>query len=413
VNKVWVGVLLAAAASSLTAEQPYSPRLRTVLAATDRPAALPAFWKEVEAKGAPLIEPASGSGFPHFDRGIPLRVPEAPEENDAEYSLVTFLWRSSNANEHVLIVGIAPPGQTVERMTMQRLGDTDVWYQTYRLRNDARFTYELSVNDPDVTRADPLNPKHWDVLKPRILSLVELPSAPPLPPLSTNVIGAFGDLIESKILGNKRHVFVQFPQAYKESAARFPLIVLPIGFRNMVDEKVPAVVVFIEFVDQAREGGCDPKYADFLAEELLPFVRARARVSSDPAQVIIGGASAAGLNAACTAFRHPEAFGNVLAEDGAFWRSAKNDPEDEWFTRRVAAEPKKPTRFYLSIGLLEYGTSFEEGTVSMVAANRHLRDVLIAKGYSVRYDEVMGAHDPFNWRAMLPKGLAYLLSSIH
>ena len=41
--------------------------------------------------------------------------------------------------------------------------------------------------------------------------------------------------------------------------------------------------------------------------------------------------------------------------------------------------------------------------------NRHLRDVLLAKGYDVIYREVGGGHDFVHWRAMLADGLMTLL----
>ena len=42
-------------------------------------------------------------------------------------------------------------------------------------------------------------------------------------------------------------------------------------------------------------------------------------------------------------------------------------------------------------------------------SNRHLRDVLRAKGYDVTYREVGGGHDFVHWRAMLADGLMTLL----
>ena len=47
----------------------------------------------------------------------------------------------------------------------------------------------------------------------------------------------------------------------------------------------------------------------------------------------------------------------------------------------------------------------------MLVASRHLRDVLQAKGYEVRLQEINGGHDFFNWQAALPDGLTSLLNT--
>lgn len=46
---------------------------------------------------------------------------------------------------------------------------------------------------------------------------------------------------------------------------------------------------------------------------------------------------------------------------------------------------------------------------SLLVANRHLRDVLQAKGYAVHYREFNGGHEVLNWRGTLAEGLLLLL----
>jgi enterochelin esterase family protein len=60
--------------------------------------------------------------------------------------------------------------------------------------------------------------------------------------------------------------------------------------------------------------------------------------------------------------------------------------------------------FYLEVGRVKDRLEGNDGT-SLLAANRHLRDVLIAKGYAVRYEEVYCDHDPVRWRRALPDAL--------
>jgi enterochelin esterase family protein len=73
--------------------------------------------------------------------------------------------------------------------------------------------------------------------------------------------------------------------------------------------------------------------------------------------------------------------------------------------QRVAATAKLPIRFCLDVGKFE--NNFHP---SPLIANRHLRDVLIAKGYAVKYQEFAGHHSPANWRGTFPDALLFLFS---
>jgi len=57
----------------------------------------------------------------------------------------------------------------------------------------------------------------------------------------------------------------------------------------------------------------------------------------------------------------------------------------------------------------QFGPTPGEDGPTLLATNRHLRDVLRAKGYDVRYTEFAGSHDYIWWRGTLANGLMTLL----
>jgi len=75
--------------------------------------------------------------------------------------------------------------------------------------------------------------------------------------------------------------------------------------------------------------------------------------------------------------------------------------------KQFIATPRLTLRFYLTVGKGEFDPA-GYGWDGMVA-NRHLRDVLLAKGYEVHYEEYQGKHDFLSWRGSLADGLIVLL----
>ena len=63
------------------------------------------------------------------------------------------------------------------------------------------------------------------------------------------------------------------------------------------------------------------------------------------------------------------------------------------------------------IRLLETGATPDKGP-NMVIVNRHMRDVLQAKGYFVHYREFNGGHEYLNWRGTLADALLALVGKV-
>ena len=242
--------------------------------------------------------------------------------------------------------------------------------------------------------------------------------------------------ITSKLLGNDRSLSIYTPHGYNADAKPYGVLVLfdesayltvgaaPTTLDNLIaaGRIPPLVAVLVGSIDQptrSRELPCNPLFADFLHEELLPWVRREYHVTSDPRHITVGGSSYGGLAAVFASFRHPESFGNVLCQSGSFWWAPGHkfdDPnprdgerEPNWLARQFILGAQQPIRFFLEAGLFENDISGSGGQI--LETSRHLRDVLRARGYEVHYQEFAGGHDFLNWRGSLADGLMALLGT--
>lgn len=401
---------------------PCSPRLRELSAAIEAgdETQIPTFWKEIKEKGTPLIESVEGVAASNSPHDVWL----------------TFLWQGDATTNNVeLVSGIAMEHPYDWRFTL--LPKTDVWHLTIRMRTDLRASYLISVNDP-LTERDPANPEAakermarlkrdpWNEHRNLRWSVVELDQAPPQPWIRLRPDVPKGSVehsrFHSSLLENDRPVTVYRPPGYDPGGEPYPLLIVfdqevytfqiptPTILNNLIQEKkIPAIVaLFVGNAKDAREKElpCNDRFVQFLAEELLPKVRAEHHVTSDPRRVTVAGASLGGLAAAFFAFMRPELAGNVLSQSGSYWwapgvKFGEKDPalEGEWLIRQYALTPAKHIRFFLEAGLRE----------TLRVENRHFRDVLQAKGYNIAgYSEFNGSHDYLNWRGSLADGLIAL-----
>ncbi len=341
---------------------------------------------------------------------------------------------------------------------LTRLGGTDVLYRTYRFRNDLRVSYSFGRNAPGdphsgaagqwdafladsaAREPDPLNPHRWIIRahldnpnSPEVArSLLELPAAPPQPWLERREGIKRGRLeahsFRSTILGNERPVWIHTPAGYTRSSDPYGLLVVfdgqnALGLRDTLNnllaaERIaPLVAVFVDSLGplRHRELTCHEPLADFLATELMPWVRETHHVSTDPARAVVRGVSYGGLSAAFVALRHPELFGNVISQSGMFqwgpgyvagWDSTRRTRVDwGWLIKQYEGSPKLPLRFWVEIGLHEDIAAF---AMTPLEANRRFRDLLEAKGYVLHYNEFNGGHEPLCLRGSFADALMTL-----
>lgn len=163
--------------------------------------------------------------------------------------------------------------------------------------------------------------------------------------------------------------------------------------------------------DTARrhECPCHPPFADFVTQELLPWVEQHHPAVKLGRHRVLGGLSYTGLAAAFVALRAPGRFTRVIAQSGSFWWN------DGWLTGQYAKLPAaRPTEFYLEVGTREIQENVHHGEgvrqkISQIEGVRRFRDALLATGHRVHYREFVGGHDFSAWKQTLPGALRWAL----
>lgn len=395
--------------------------------------ALALFWEKISKTGTPLVESIEGDNL---------------------HRLVTFIWRSNDDLLKTVVVLSYLGGADFANNQMTRLQGADVWHKTYVVRKDLRITYTLAPNDSLVAldeeqdinkrkqnwRLDPLNHKQFIIPKDDEVpgdqefaaSVCELPDAPVQPWIVKRPNISKGKIemhrFKSGFLGNERRIWIYTPPGYTYAREPYDLLVafegkmyldvIPISdiLDNLLADGLifPTVAVICDTVSaEARnqELHCYSPFADFLACELVPWLRDHYHVTVDPARVMIVGSSAGGLAASFTGLFYPEVFGNVLSQSGIFGWKPDHVAEYGWLIKQFEAKPKVPLRFYLEVGLFET-EPWKGGGPGQLIANRQMREVLQSKGYSVYYSEYYGGHAYVAWRSSIADGILALFGQI-
>lgn len=160
----------------------------------------------------------------------------------------------------------------------------------------------------------------------------------------------------------------------------------------------PAIAVFIDSRDTANlshnrrnsQFVCNYQYFEFVTKELVNKIDSDYRTSPNAEDRVILGLSLGGLNSAC--------FG-LLASDtftGIAMQSPYTLPVPDLIGYYEKSE-RLPLNFFISTGARNDGRR----------QARVLRKALEKKGYPIKYREVIGSHDWYNWRPLLDDILVY------
>jgi enterochelin esterase-like enzyme len=130
------------------------------------------------------------------------------------------------------------------------------------------------------------------------------------------------------------------------------------------------------------------KFANFVADELVPHVDANYKTDPRPVSRAILGTSLGGWNSAYFGHQKSETFGLIAIHSPAF---------DEKIIEAYASTEKLPLKIFMSTG-----TIFD----TQVRA-RQMKEILEEKQYPHHYIEVNEGHSWGNWRALIDEPLRY------
>lgn len=168
----------------------------------------------------------------------------------------------------------------------------------------------------------------------------------------------------------------------------------------------------------------DDDYSRLLIDELLPLVAQSWAFTGDPARRAIGGTSSGAIAAFTVAFRHPEAFGNVVSMIGSYTSIAAQHadplgppvPAGDLYPRMIRLTPPRALSIFLQGGSADldnqHGNWFLANR-AMLAALEYANRTADENGedgprYRLAHEWGDGGHSDSHGGAILPDILRWL-----
>ena len=313
-------------------------------------------------------------------------------------SLVHFIYQGSASN--IKIAGDATAWNP--QLNLIHVNGTDFWYFTAIYPSDARLDYKFVLNGSSWI-LDPKNPYTCSGgFGPN--SELRMPAyvVPPEISYYSNIPhGTIKDTtFHSTALGNTRPVKVYLPPDYDSGDKIYPVILFHDGLEylslakanNILDYLIaqhmitPVVGLFVPPVDRSAEyaGSKKDQFTRFIVEELMPVMEQKYRISHDPHQRALLGASDGGNISLYTGVKHPEQFGKIAAHSSNVIPAISNT---------LQGSEKLDLDFYLDIGTYD----IEE----LIPLVNNLKDILESKSYPTHFYQWNEGHSWGNWKGHL------------
>ncbi|MDF8263933.1 alpha/beta hydrolase-fold protein [Luteipulveratus flavus] len=333
----------------------------------------------------------------------------------------TFLYRGAADEVFVIhrIVGLP------QRVPMQRVGETSLWFAVLELPAGSRVEYQLEVRRGSdvVSGNDPLNPRvaHSPVGSSSVCAASGYVVPPWVTPDPEARPGSLEELVlPSRALRRDARCQVYLPARFRRTHS-YPLLVVHDGsdylqyaaMKTVLDNLIhrldmaETVVVFTDPGSREVEYPNNAAHARFVVSDLLPALASSLPLLDRPSARCLTGASFGGVASLSVAYRNPGVFGSLLLQSGSFVFTDIGfdhgggqvfDPVVKFMNRFRARPRRVADRIYQSCGVYE----------PLIVPNRSMVPVFEGAGMEVRYVEARDGHSWENWRDRLRDGLSWI-----
>ncbi|MBV9550519.1 MAG: esterase family protein [Alphaproteobacteria bacterium] len=184
----------------------------------------------------------------------------------------------------------------------------------------------------------------------------------------------------------------------------------------IVQHRVPAMVAIMIDPGPGPERSIEydavsDRYTQFIEKEVLPRIAKDYGIifTTDPEGRAAFGESSGSAAAIAMAWFHPELYRRIISYSGTFValrRDPNAAPDGAWEYHEhfIPNTPRKPMRIWMEVGEHDNGYQTpEENKRNWVIANRHMAEVLAAKGYPYQFvfaDDVAHVSRPVEMQTM-------------
>jgi enterochelin esterase family protein len=306
---------------------------------------------------------------------------------------------------------ITADGQPV--LTLQRLGDTDVYAAVKSFPDGTAFRWRFKVGDRKFGGGE------FEAYKAH-------PDSLPNPSVPKGQLKQMPKWESTVFAGTVRDWWVYVPAQYKDDRPACVMVFqdgggykdfVPTVFDNLIAKgEMPVTVgIFIQpgtFKDGRSNRSFEydtlsDQYARFLLEEILPDAEKTTRLRHDPAGRAIAGLSSGGICAFTVAWERPNEFGRVLSWIGSFTNIASGKTLREGghnYPALIRKTSKKPIKVFLQDGAQDLDNVHGNWPL----ANQEMAKALAFKGYDYQFVYGQGFHSNKHGRAILPDSLRWL-----